>query len=206
MIAAANTIQTDVTFVFVETSQTRRYQDLAEGKIDALFFESPDWGWAESGVAITFTEPFLYGGEVYIAANIGGRTQAFFDDLTTKRIGGIRGYHYGFADFVGDPKTLQERFEMTLASEPDTLIRLVLSDRVDVSVVTQSYLFRYLVRHPHLQNQVLVSDKQDQEYQHRVLMREGGPLTVEKMEHILSLIENQAGLNMLFSLFANPTQ
>jgi polar amino acid transport system substrate-binding protein len=174
MIKALNQFQNRFDFQFVLTSPARRYKDFEDGKFDLMFFESPDWGWRERKAPVDASEVFLDGGEVYVAQARPGRGQGYFDDLATRRMVGILGYHYGFAGFEADPAALAKRFRVALVNDNAASIEMVLKDRGDVAVVTDSYLKRYLRAHPDLEARLLVSDRYDQRYAHRVLLRQGG--------------------------------
>ncbi len=160
-------------FRFVLTSPSRRYRDFRAGRFDVIFFEDPGWGWRERDLPVKATTPFLGGGEVYVAKAKEGRDQAYFDAVTDKRLVGVRGYHYGFADFKADPDRLKDRFDIALVNGNAAGLRMVRKGRADVAVVTRAFLRRYLDRHPGQAETFLVSDRLDQRYRHRALVREG---------------------------------
>lgn len=196
MIDALNKMQSDWRFEFVPVAARRRYGDLSQGRFDVMFFESPSWGWQNHPDAL-FTKVFMTGGEVYVALAQPGRTQAYFDTLEGKSLVGILGYHYGFAGFDADPEALARRFDIKLVSSHRSSIDLVLSGRRDVAVVTDSYLSLYLRDTPQAQGRLLVSDRLDQDYQHRVLLRRGGPLGVADMERLLDQLRQSGELNVI---------
>lgn len=185
IIAQLNTLQSEYRFEFVPVAARRRYGDLVEARFDVMFFESPQWGWQGQGFPADFTKVFMTGGEVYITQAVAGRGQDYFDDLTGKRLVGILGYHYGFAGFEGDPEILSRRFDIKLVNQHRSSIELVLSGRRDIAVVTEAYLRRFLFDNPESQGKLLVSQRLDQSYEHRVLVRRGGPIGVAAMEALL---------------------
>jgi len=194
LIEALNKAQSRYEFHFVATSARRRYADIADGHIDAIFFESPEWEWAAKGLPVDFSNVFLQGGEVYIAPAKEGRGQEWFDDLRGKRLVGILGYHYGFANFVADPDQLSKTWGMKLLNNHRSSIEMVLADRMDIAVVTDAYLYSYLARNPGTRERLLVSDRFDQRYNHRILLRRGGPLEVDAVNRLLAGIERDGTL------------
>lgn len=185
LIDALNQMQPDYRFEFVPVSARRRYGDLEAGAFDVMFFESPQWEWQDRKLAVDFTKVFLHGGEVYVAQAKDGRGQDYFDDLTTKSLVGILGYHYGFAGFDADPEHLAKRFDIKLVNSHKSTIELVLNGRRDIGVVTLSYLRRYLRDNPKAKDQLLVSQRLDQPYDHRVLVRRGSAVSVEIMDMLM---------------------
>ncbi|MCR6631714.1 MAG: transporter substrate-binding domain-containing protein [Magnetospirillum sp.] len=198
LIDAFNKAQSQYEFQFVATSARRRYADLAEGRFDLIFFESPEWEWAAKGLPVDFSNVFLRGGEVYVAPAKPGRGQEWFDDLKSKRLVGILGYHYGFADFVADPDVLARNWNIKLVSSHRSAVEMVLAERMDVAVMTDSYLWAYLARNPGARERLLVSDRYDQRYNHRILVRRGGPMDVESVNRMLAGLERDGTLARLW--------
>ena len=198
LIEALNKAQSQYEFRFVATSARRRYADIAEGHIDAIFFESPEWEWAAKGLPVDFSNVFLQGGEVFIAPAKPGRGQDWFDDLKGKRLVGILGYHYGFANFVADPDQLAAKWGMKLVNNHRSSIEMVLADRMDVAVVTDAYLNSYLARNPGARERLVISDRYDQRYNHRILLRRGGPVEVGAINALLAGMERDGTLARLW--------
>ncbi len=198
LIDALNKAQDQYEFRFVQTSARRRYGDVAAGLFDMVFFESPEWEWTAKGAAVDFSNVFLQGGEVYIAPAKPGRGQEWFADLRGKRLVGILGYHYGFANFVADPEVLTKTWGMKLVNNHRSSIEMVLADRMDVGVVTDSYLWAYLARNPGAQERLLISDRFDQRYNHRVLVRRGGAIDVDSVNRLLAGLEKDGTLVRLW--------
>lgn len=198
LIAALNKRQSDYEFRFVPVSPRRRYADLADGRFDVMFFESPEWEWSAKGYPVVFSDVFLRGGEVFIAPAKPGRGQDYFNDLGGKRIVGVLGYHYGFANFNADPEHLSRTFGMKLVNTPRSSIEMVLAERMDLGVVTDSYLWAYLARNPEAGARLIVSDRYDQVYNHRVLVRQGGPIPVAAVNRLLAEMDKDGTLDRLW--------
>lgn len=198
LVEALNKAQSQYEFRFVPTSARRRYADVAEGRFDLIFFESPEWEWAAKGHPVEFSNVFLKGGEVYVAPAKPGRGQEWFAELKGKRMVGILGYHYGFANFDSDPETLSKNWNMKLVGSHRSSIEMVLAERIDVGVVTDSYLWAYLARNPAAAERLLVSERYDQRYNHRVLVRKGSPISTETVNNLLAGMERDGTLERLW--------
>ncbi len=196
MIRAINRFQQRYHFRFVPTSAQRRYRDLARGVFQMIFFESVLWGWQGRGVKPT--RVYLKGGEVFIARRRPGRTLSYFDSLAGKTIAGILGYHYAFADFRTDPDYLRRTFSMVLTSSPQGNIMMVIRGRIDLAVVTKSYLDLFLKQHPAYRKQLMISPRMDQVYRHTILIKEGTRPGVEEMNQLLEHMEKRGVLDRLW--------
>jgi polar amino acid transport system substrate-binding protein len=204
LIEAMNQFQQDYQFIFIATEPTLRYKEFSAQRFDMLLFENKAWGW--QNYPVDSSQPYLTGGERYIAKALPGRDQQYFTALSDKRLVGIRGYHYRFADFVDDPDVLHNRFNINLIDSNAGSIRMVLSGRADIAVVTQSFLTRYFQHHPTLRAQLLVSDHFDQHYQHTALIRRGMALDAEAIDELLSAMQAQGQLDQLWRKYGVYTQ
>ncbi|MBC7908378.1 MAG: transporter substrate-binding domain-containing protein [Rhodospirillaceae bacterium] len=198
LVEAFNKAQTKYEFRFVPTSARRRYADVAEGRFDLLFFESPEWEWTAKGHPVEFSNVFLTGGEVYVASAKSGRGQEWFADIKGKRVVGILGYHYGFTHFEGNPDILNREWGMKLVGSHRSSIEMVLAERMDVGIVTDAYLWSYLARNPETASRLLVSERYDQQYNHRVLVRKGGPMNTDTVNRMLASMERDGTLDRLW--------
>lgn len=201
LLDAMNAFQTDWRFVFVVTSPSRRYKDFAEGRWDMILFESPEWGWTERGLPVEATEPFVTGGEVFIAQARPGRGQDYFASLKGRRIVGMRGYHYVFAGFETDPEILARTFDMVLVNSNQASIEMVLKGRAEIAVVTDAYLRRYLSANPGARTRLLVSERMDQEYRHRALLRRGSQPGAAEIQALLAAMARQGRLDPLWQAY-----
>lgn len=198
-----NEIQDNYRFEPIVTSPSARYADFSAAQFDMMIFENVNWGWMQRNLPVVQTPEFMSGGERYIALAQPDRTQNYFDDLSHKSIACIAGYHYGFADFKDDPEYLRQQFDARFVRRADELIRALLSGHADIAVVTESLLFKHFATTPGLKAKILVSDRYDQVYSHRVVLRKDIALSVGHMSDLMkrlandpaymSLIENYRG-------------
>ncbi|MGB0682601.1 MAG: substrate-binding periplasmic protein [Magnetovibrionaceae bacterium] len=195
LLETLNGFQDTYRFELVATSPNRRYRDFMDGRFDLMFFESPAWGWQAKGLPVETSEEFLKGGEVYITRAVDGRDQGYFDDLTGKKVAGILGYHYGYADFKSDPDLLRSEKGMILVIDAEAIINLVRQGRADLGIVTQSYLQRHLNLFPDQAGELLVSDRLDQAYSHRVLVRKGARPSAHEMTDLLGRMQSEGVLS-----------
>ncbi len=193
-----NSVQSDYTFKFYLTSPNRRYREFRQGTGDLIFFENPEWGWKQSGISYGMTGQMFIGGEVFITNAKPGRDQTYFDDVSSKRIVAYNGYHYGFAQMNSDPTWLTQNFDIMLTNNHQTNIRVLLADRADISIITQSFLNQHLHKNPQMRKTLLVSTKKDQIYRLGALVRENGPITAQQLEQLLDQLKKTGQLKAYF--------
>lgn len=197
LMALLNKQQQRFNFIPVLISPKRRYASYKHGEFDVIFYESRKWGW--QSIDILESDVYQTGGEVYVALKQPGRDQRYFDDFSGRRMVGMLGYHYGFAQFNSDEHYLRTKYNMVLTWDNNKALDLILGQRGDVAVVTQAFLKRYLLRHPEHQSRFLISGKMDQEYQHTALLRPDIPLSLDDLNAMIRQLKLTPGWQALLS-------
>lgn len=198
LIALLNETQSKFVFDLNIRSPKRRYRGLSQGKHDMIFFEMPQWGWKDKGINFSTTKEIMRGGEVYIAAQKRGRGQAYFQNLKNKSISAHFGYHYGFAGFNSNRKWLQKNFKIGLHTSHERIIDLVAKEKVDIGVVTLSYLKQYLRSHPMAASKLLISERFDQIYSLPAMVSGESVISVKEFEALLNQLKKTGALQSLF--------
>lgn len=199
LIAKLNEIQQEVRFVFVPTSAANRYKALDLGRFSLMLFEDTKWGWDTD--KFKMTAPFLGGGEVYVALNKTGRDQRFFDDPSRHHLIGVTGYHYGVGQFNADPLYLQRKLNITLVKDNVSALQALLKGRGEIAILNVSYLNQYLLSHPDTADQLLISQKWDQRYQHRAILHPEAPITPAQLEQWLAALKQKGELDRLWTKY-----
>jgi polar amino acid transport system substrate-binding protein len=191
LIEEMNKFQNTFLFKFVPTSPKRRFSSFENEEFDLIMFENIAWGW--EGMPITASNVILDGAEVYITKASITKNQRYFDDFEEKSIAVILGYHNGFSGLNADEKHLKEQYNIKFSISHERNLNRVLSNRVDISVISISYLNNYLNLHPKVKNQLLISEKFDQLYQHTLLLRDNSEMSIEQVNQLLGEM-HKAGL------------
>ncbi|TAH13094.1 MAG: amino acid ABC transporter substrate-binding protein [Curvibacter sp.] len=204
LVQALNAFQKDYRFEVVNTSANRRYRDLERGAFSMVMFENKIWGWDTANV--DSSKVFLRGdGEVYVARSASGRGQEFFQTLSDKKILGVLGYHYSFANFESDPTVLASKFHITFSADNEVSLRNLLGGHGDVAVITKSYLSRYLLQNPSARDKLLVSDHMDQNYAHTIVVQKGSKPSAQDMDALLARMESAGLLKKLWAKYGIHT-
>ncbi len=117
--------------------------------------------------------------EIYVAAN--GSDLALFDDITGQKIAAVYGYHYGFADFNGDPAYLQQAYAVEQPLNSCTSLYYVRDGRVNVSIVPDIYLQKFLEAYPQYQGRFMAGPQPDQVYEHSIVVSEDAPTALDEI-------------------------
>lgn len=186
VINALNTIQSDYLFQPVPASPLRRHAMFREGRFDMSFFDHVVWGWDREKVEST--PVYLSGGEVFITLKDPSKNQSYFSNIEKRSIAAIRGYHYHFTNFETDPKALHKRFDITLTNSADHIIKLVEEKRVDIGIVTETYLLKYFQKHFTARAKFLTSNSYDQRYNFTTIVRKGFTPSAKKMNELMTQV------------------
>ncbi|MFE8070958.1 ABC transporter substrate-binding protein [Marinobacteraceae bacterium S3BR75-40.1] len=198
VIDALNALQAEDQFQFFLTSSRRRYRDLAEKHYDMLLFEDLRWEWDQRPV--TATRVIGRDQEVFLAYRDRARGQSFFNDLKDKRLVGMLGYHYAFANYVADQAFLDTQFNILLSSDPHRNLQLILVNRpsvAEVAVMPRSFINCFIREHPEVGEKLLVSDRVDQRYKLRGLLAPHAPISSQRLNTLLARLEEQGTLAKL---------
>lgn len=199
LLDALNELQNEYRFVSRPTAIARRFADFEEGRNDMALFENPAWGW--QGIEYETVDMGLEDFEVFVARNDSGRDQDYFEELQNKRLALFNGYHYAFAGFNATPDFLRKNFNVTLTYSHDSNLLMVLRDRVDIAVVTRSYIDDFLQRHRQYTGRLLISHKIDQSYHHKALIRPGAAISAAEFADLLEQLRVNGQLAEIFEPF-----
>jgi ABC-type amino acid transport substrate-binding protein len=200
LIELLNKSQSKYNFVFHLTSSKRRYKDFGNNEYSLIFFEDIKWGWKKKKVVPS--DVILKGGEVFIAHASKGRGQEFFKDLKNKRILGILGYHYKFANFNADREFLNKNYNVDLRTNHLSNIHTIAKrDLNQVAIVTKSLLKQFFKENPVLRSKILVSDNMDQEYRHTILIRENSKPTKDEINKLIKNLYKNGSLKRLWKKY-----
>ncbi|MCP3925808.1 MAG: transporter substrate-binding domain-containing protein [Desulfobacterales bacterium] len=199
LIKEMNEFQKKFKFKFTPTSSKRRYLFFEEKRFDIIMFEDIKWGWKNKDIVAS--KVILKGGDVYITKYHHSKNQSYFENLKKKSLAVILGYHYGFANYNADEKFLKKNFKIQFNTNHKGNIIKVLFERVDIAVVTLSFLKMFLKNNPDIKSKILVSKKFDQHYNHTILLRKNFKITKKEMNEILTKMEKAGVLSRLWKRY-----
>ncbi|GGX68400.1 ABC transporter substrate-binding protein [Saccharospirillum salsuginis] len=186
-----NEWQSRIEFKFVPVAAFSRELSFRQGRFEAMFFESPDWGWRDESVNIS--HPIAVDRDVYVALDKEDRGQGFFDDIHKKHLIATRGYHYGFASYRTDEQWLQDQFTIDFAPSLAAGLEMLMRERGEVAVLNESYL-RARRNEGLDMSDLLVSERADNTYRLSVLVSQGAEL---EMEWLLSQLRELRAAGLL---------
>jgi len=199
MVAVMNLIQPTYKFSLKTMPTKRRLQALQEGWVDIQMWDNPNWGW--QGVELSLSQPIVASRDVFIARRKVGRDQQYFDDFSKKKFAMVVGYHYKFADFETDIDKLAKRFDVKMVRTEEASIKMVLANRVDIAVVSETALRWFFKRFPGQESKLLISKKADTVYQRFFLVPANAPITAEELKQFLLLADEKGLLAPLYEKY-----
>lgn len=183
LIKKLNSSQEKFQFIFGNTSANRRYRDLKDKKMDLIFFEDESWSWDSPEAPHLKTGVILNGGEMFVALNKDSRDQKYFDSFNRKKIRGIFGYHYNFANMKTDPELLRKK-GISLGQSNEENLKDLLEGRIDIIVMNSFVIENKLKEDPTLKDKLLISTKKDQTYQLRIMLNTQSQISPEEIEKL----------------------
>lgn len=197
LLASLNRSQTTYNFVMVPTSVTRRFRDFAQGRVDLAVFENPQWGWRE--IPHTAVDMGLEDDEIFVARNLPGRRQDYFNELFSKHLALFNGYHYAFAQFNASPDYLAAHFKTTLTYSHESNLLMLSRGRVDIAPMTRSFLRDAIMRGIVKADELLISERVDQVYRHYTLVHPDSPISGAELTRLLRQLHDSGQMKRIFS-------
>ncbi|MCK7458946.1 amino acid ABC transporter substrate-binding protein [Idiomarina aminovorans] len=179
-----------------------RYEALSEGGCcDAIFFESPLWGWSKSGVGYSKTIPLVNGKERLVALKREGIDQSFFKSYEGKTLGGVKGYHYLLGGKLIATNEAKEKYSIYLADSRIINLRMVLGGRVDLTVVNDELLAALQGSHQVRVDNLLLCEKASLEYNLHMLVGNDKSIGAETLQRLMRELGRKGELDTLFKRF-----
>lgn len=186
LLGLLNNSQDDYRFTLTIVDPDDRYTQLLSGKQHMLLFEKLKWNWQDKENVINFSRMLMKGGEVYVAKHTTDITQTFFNNVSLKSMALYEGYHYKFADYNADKKWLKANFNVHFANSHSEILNMVHKGKVDVGVVTLSYLKKHFINKPEALSKFEISNGFAQVYKLKALIHKKAPITVQVFEKLLN--------------------
>lgn len=196
IISVFNSIQKKFYFELIYTPIKRRVRSLEDGLVDVFMWDNLNWGWQGSNLKASM--PILHSKDVFLTQFSATKSQSYFDDFNHKRICGVNGYHYEFANYSTDTSELSKQFKITLVRTEEESIKMALFNRCDISVASKSAIDWFFRNNIDLRNKLLISEKFDTEYSRHFLIPDTAPISVNEIN---DMIIKANDLNLLTPIY-----
>jgi ABC-type amino acid transport substrate-binding protein len=152
--------------------------------------------WTKPELGLLPTKTILTSGDVYFAHSANRyKGRAVFADLKSKKIAGVRGYHYQLFDNNSDEAWIKKNFDAYLVASNEAVVDFVLADRADVGIVPEVIMANYLAD-PRMRARLLIGEF-DSRVELSNLVRKDGPISVDQMNAIVDLLIKSGDVNQL---------
>lgn len=152
--------------------------------------------WTDPKLGLLPTKTILSSGDVYFARTAnryGGRK--VFDDLKSRAIAGVKGYHYKIFDNNTDEAHIKRLFNVDFLSSNELVVKFVLAGRADVGIVPEVIMASYL-ENPETRDQLIIGDF-DSRVELSNLVRKDGPISVAEMNAVVDLLIKSGDVRQL---------
>lgn len=191
ILKALNTIQTEYNFLFKAIPSSRKTQSIKENWVDIFMWDNLAWGWGNT-IAQT-SIPLVNSKDIYIALVEDNRNDDFFDDLSKRKLSFVNNYHYKITNFETNKDELSKRFDFYMVHSEEAAIRMVLSKRVEATIISETALHWFLIKNPQYFSQILISKNFDTRYSRHFLVPKNSAINIEDINLFLKSA-NKKGL------------
>lgn len=178
-----NKIQNEYEFLITELNPHRRYKMFDELQIELVFYEDPAWKWnTVEHIPIPLG---LSDDEVFFALASKSSQQNYFENLKSKRLVVLKGYHYRFAGMNDDEEYLKKQFQIDFVHTYEAGILFVIGDRADIGIAPRSYIRNYLQQHPEIKTPLRICDKPDHTFKLKVILSKKSKISKARMTALI---------------------
>ncbi|WP_439135886.1 hypothetical protein [Pseudomaricurvus sp.] len=195
VLQAMNQVQDQYRFESFDIPVKRRSQAIKNGLADIMMWDNPAWQWR---IPLTTSWPLLHAKDIFIALRANAVDQSYFETFSDKTFALVGGYTYSF--LMGN-KNAQEQLEAVFVKSEEISIRMLLAERVDIAVTSDTTLKWFLKKNPQAAEQILVFNTPDLEYNRTFLVPEKSPISAKAINRILLLADRQGLLKPVYQRF-----
>jgi ABC-type amino acid transport substrate-binding protein len=197
-----NAVQDKFAFELNIFPRLRVDQAFADKQADVYPLRTVAWTKPSSGLLPTRT--IFSSGDIYFARKDnrhGGRK--VFEQMATRRVAGVRGYHYQLFKNNADEAYIRKHFRATLLGSNEAVISFVLAGRADVGIVPEVILAKFM-QDPAIRAQLLIGEQYDSRVELSNLVRKDGPISVAEMNAIIELMVKSGDVARLKTRLSLP--
>lgn len=202
IVNALNKVQTDYLFVHKVYPTKRLHASVKNGSVDIVSFQNPLWF---KNHVITGSSCILFQSkDVFFALRVKVDNESYFDNIESKEILAIAGFHYAFAEGNNDTEFLHSNFNIVLAKNETAVIRGVLKGRGDVGIASKSTLDYLRLEQPGEYEKLQVSQLVDSTHDRHFLLFANSVIDTHTFNEYLSLLDESGVMGVLFNKYGLP--
>ncbi|TRW50484.1 hypothetical protein FM042_06570 [Aliidiomarina halalkaliphila] len=188
-----NNMQSEFNFVIREIRPQERYQAIsADGCCDLIMFESPTWGWPESG-EYEISPPIMHGSERMYSLQ-----SESWEPGPEDRIAGVVGYHYGITNNTMNNVDVAHLMPIYRTDSQSTVLTMVRNHRVKFGLLSDEYVRWLEVNQPERVVGIIPAPEADSVYTTNIILGPASPVDMDTlMVHILRLGQSTYAATLL---------
>ncbi|NTS76467.1 transporter substrate-binding domain-containing protein [Catenovulum sp. SM1970] len=191
IIKVFNKLQDNFEFKAITVPVRRTPQALRDKWIDISMWDNPEW--AEHLVPVTTSISILTSYDRFISKQAELTPVKIEQLLNNHTIALVHGYHYRFTDFETDSTKLNKRFNVMLVRDEEAVIDLIIQNRAQIGVLSDTTLNFYLKQHPEVKLVINVSKQFDTRFNRYFLIPEGAKISAKTINELI-VKANKSGL------------
>lgn len=190
IIKELNKIQSKYQFVHKMVPNKRMKILLPSGEVNVVAFSNLNFGWDKK--EILQSSELIQDRDVYFTLKEEGKDQSFFEDFSTLKVVGVKGFHYNF------DKTKTSFIEV---QNEKAVLEMVLLKRGDIGVASTLGL-KYLSKaEPETYSKLLFAEKPDKEYKRFYLLKKDGPISVKEINSYVETLKSTGTLQKIYEKY-----
>ncbi|MBO6826291.1 MAG: hypothetical protein JJ879_08820 [Sneathiella sp.] len=192
LVDALNDLQSDYYFSTTLYPTKRLRAIYEDSRTHMVAFVDVRWGWEERGGKGSI--PLTNGKDLFVKL----REEREEEDGGT--LAAVRGFHYAFADYSAEK--LATNPNVTLVRDEESVLQLVLRERVSKGIVSAALLSWYSVHRPESHQRLLIDhDNPDHTYTRQFVVLPHSPVNLDVMNGYFKRLYGSGELQNLFAKY-----
>ena len=202
LVAALNISQQRYQFRYQLMPTLRARKLIAAGQLHISLYNNIAWGFEPGSVAAS-TE-VLADADHFIALNLPGRDQTFFDGVGVVPMVAVRGFHYHYAGYEQSEAVLNVRFNTRMVSSEPAVVAAVLRGQAEIGVVSAALLNYLAGQQPEQFARLLLSQRVDSRFSRHLGVSNRSPIDVQTLNALLGCLAANGSLQAIYSRYHLP--
>ena len=190
IIDELNKVQTKYRFVHKIVPNKRMKILVPSGEVNIVAFSNLSFGWDKNEM-LQSTE-LIHDKDVYFTLKEGGKDQSFFEDFSSLKVVGVKGFHYNFD---------KSKTSFIEVQNEKAVLEMILLKRGDIGVVSILGLNHLSLKEPETFTKLFLADKYDQEYKRYYLLKKDGPISINEVNSYIKTLRSQGTLEKIYKKY-----
>jgi len=194
LIDVLNGFQSDFQFVEVFCPPRRLLMEARKNRVELIAFNNIKWGWYKNNAVGSLS---LTTGKDLFYSLKGQRNNNRADSIAA-----VRGFQYTFTQ--SDPRPLSTKAEVTLVNDEPSGLQMVVRRRTKTAIASEAFLNWIERSAPDVFERLSINPVPDQEYERHIVVFPNSPISVERLNKLLTRPIIVSALERIFANYGLP--